>query len=1189
MAKRSRNELAADGKPKAVASSASAEEATEVKVVTSGALQGDESMSGAEISEQEEGESSESEEEEDEQAPQSKRTKPQLAAQDVQIAREAAELFKSNIFKMEIDELLNELRLKESHVELVERVLHRLHDVIRQVPETGDLTLAEAEEKFVKGKHGSTSIPFPDPKPSSNINYKFKYLSPEDISLVGSFGLKTGVQRPGKMVVDVALTMPQSLLQPKDYLNYRAIYKRAFYLAHLASHLTSLCKKNRLPVKLSYEFLNGDVLCPCLKIEPINPEKKHEEDLIFTRTKISIRILVGFEFGIFEGKKLLPDRNCIRVQQEHKSEDLPPTPLYNSSVLTSCTFSYYLKYLYTNKKSAEAFRDAAVLGKVWLAQHGFKSHIQDGGFGHFEFAILMAALLQGGGENGNKILLHGFSSYQLFKGTIKYLATQDLCHDGYLSFTSLIGDHNSIYKKEGFNVPTIFDKNTKLNILWKMSRSSYEALKKQAQEALRLLNDVVKDRFRDIFILNSTDSNFNFDLSLSLPVDRSLEGTLSFGSLEKIQLLTFENFLTNKIFKLVHRALGDRISEAVVSVESGASASWSLQRRKPSDDSKTSTVHIGLYLNPQEADKRVTRGPALDDKVEGERFASFWQSRAQVRKFKDGTIQYSCLWSPPPDVPVIVNILQYVFQLHLSSELSDALEYSSKSFTKLLPKSSVSLPPATLFQNLKNSFDALAQLTLDMDLPLRVKSVSPASTQLRNASIIPAVPYAIGNPDFFNDVVIQLETSVKWPDELYALENTKTAFLLKIHENLQGHDGYRSYVTRPLDSVPYNKAITQLRILTPQGYGFSFKILTERDETLYLRAVENGEEKQKTELQKVYISFQQHYIASVKHHRTVNRLMTRYPALSGTVRLFKHWLDSQLLLSHFSEPLIELIALKPFVDASPYPTPNGPEVGFLRILQFLSLWNWREDPLVLDFSDQTEDVTSEYSDRLSLQTFQLINNNFQIMRKQDPSGLNVQFFVGSRDDLSGKLWSSYVHVAMATRLTALSKAAVGLLKNQTGKLIEESVLKLLFTPALEDYDFVIRVKTEDNSTSSGCLATTKKETFKNLVNVLSEFPETPKEVESARDPTVEYTKELNKVYENSIIFSSNRYSGPNAGENVITGLYNPVVVQGEKKFKVGLDFNFKPSGEGKVLFNNDAVLNEIITMGGDLVKGFESK
>ena len=147
----------------------------------------------------------------------------------------------------------------------------------------------------------------------------------------------------------------------------------------------------------------------------------------------------------------------------------------------------------------------------------------------------MSALLNGGGLNGNKILLHGFSSYQLFKGTIKYLATMDL-NGGYLSFSSLIGENiASKYKSDGFNVPTIFDKNTKLNILWKMTKSSYKSLQLQAQQTLELLNDVVKDRFDAILLQKSDFDPMRYDIVFKLSAPEELHD--SFGPLKRYHTL----------------------------------------------------------------------------------------------------------------------------------------------------------------------------------------------------------------------------------------------------------------------------------------------------------------------------------------------------------------------------------------------------------------------------------------------------------------------------------------------------------------------------------------------------------------------------------------------------------------------------------------------------------------------------
>ncbi|KAH3664012.1 hypothetical protein OGAPHI_004726 [Ogataea philodendri] len=1096
----------------------------------------------------------------------------QLLAQDVQAARETAELFKSNIFKLQIDELVKELRLKEAHCKLIERVLHRLYEVVQQIPQSEAFSLEQAEKHFAKSKN-KVAIPFPDPKPTA-INYALQYQAPSDVSLVGSFGLKTGIQQPDGMAIDVAVTMPKSLFQPKDYLNYKALYKRAFYVAYLADQLITLTAKHHLPVRISYEYVNGDRLCPSIRIDSISPDKKHPDDLVFQDTKFKIRLLVGLEYGLFESKKLLPDRNCIRIQTE---DELPPTPLYNASILSSTTYKYYLKYLYATKKSTEAFRDATALGKLWLKQHGLGSHFNKGGFGHFELAMLMSALLNGGGESGNKILLHGYSSYQLFKGTIKYLATQDLLKDGYLSFTSTIGDGSSVYKKGGFNVPTLFDKTTKINIFWKMTPSSYLLLKKQAAETLDLLNDVVQDRFRQIFILKNTQKYLHYDTLVSVPL-KTLDQHDKFGSIERIMFLTYENFVTSKIYRLVTRALGERANQVAVSV-SATEDRWSVQKRHPEPEDKS--VEIGLFLNASESENKVTKGPLHEDEENAVKFRSFWGSKAQVRRYKDGNIQYSCLW--PANELAVVSILNYVFELHIGPNVR--LEYSSSKFWKMLPvpltSNAVQLIPPN-FQSLKTSYNELCKVLNDIELPLAIKSILPASPALRNTSTILPVPLAVGNPDFFNESIIQFETSTKWPDELLALEQTKTAFLLKINQHLAENTEYKSYLEKDETSVPYNSQIKTLNIISPDGYGFRFYVLTERDEVLYLRAIENSSEKQKKTVSDIYLAFNQKYMGSVKHHRAIASLSTHFPLYSATVRLFKRWLDAQLLLSHFSDELVELLVMKVFVDPAPYSVPSSIESGFLRTLQFLSQWNWKEDPLVLDLAKDLEksgNYIDLISDKLTVQSYQAMLGNFAKVRKEDPQALKTQFFVASKEDLSGRLWSLGLSLPIATRLTALSKAAV----NAVSKSLDSRTLKLVFTPALKDYDFVLRIKTPTEYASKTGLLLENK--FKNLVSALPAVDDASGE----QDPVGAYCRELRARFGNVLVVSCGKYTGlsQNGQTNVVAGLLNPVVAGSKKKFRVNLGYDVEPIDDDQLQLNRAALLAQIVHLGSDLVESVD--
>ena len=1123
-------------------------------------------------------------EEEDDQAqekslqPPTKKQKKQLTAQDIQMARETAELFKSNIFKLQIDELLKEVKVKSHHEEKMEKVLHRLHDLIKQIPSTENLTLQQAEHLFNSKK---IAIPFPDPKPT-NVKYQFLYKTPDEVSLVGSYGLKTGINQGSS--IEMAVTMPKEMFQPKDYLNYRALYKRAFYLAYLADHLMSLTKKNNLPVKISYHYLNDDVLNPVLRIESIKTE--NPKDLIFFKTKYTINLIAAFPFGVFDHKKLLPDKNCIRVQTDLL--ELPATPIYNASIITQSSYDYYLKYLYAMKKSTEAFKDACILGRLWLQQRGFNSSFNDGGFGHFEFAILLSALLSGGGVNGNKVLMSGFSSYQLFKGAIQYLATTNL-RKGYLSFSSQIGRGGggenvpAKYKPEGFGVPTIFDKSTKLNVLWKMTSASYDALQNTAVQTMSLLTDIVRDRFDPILLQKSTFEPLRYDIVLTVNIPEDVHD--QFGATEKIKFISFDNFVIYKLYTILEKALGNRVSYINIKNEKPTTTTYSIAKRKPTY--LNDTFVIGLQVNPDEVDKLVTKGPNNNEKEEGARFRLFWGQKASLRRFKDSSIHHCVVWSITTKNPIIVSIIEYALDLHLSSEISQLIgtnvgDFEQRLPVPLLPTASNQVTNSLVSYNaLRTAFDSLSKNLSNLDLPLRVKSILPASLSLRYSSVLQPVPFAVSNPDFWNDCIVQFEISSRWPDEISAVEKVKSALLLQLREKLQ-NTGYNSFVTQD-QSVPFNQDTTALNILTPEGYGFRLKVLTERDETLYLRAVSNAE-KQKALVQEVYLSFVRAYQGAVKHNRTISQLAQHFQYFSPTVRLFKLWLDSQLLLTHFNEELIELLVLKSFVDPAPYSIPNSVENGFLQTLYFLANWNWKEAPLILDLVKSTAEDDSKLSDKLTIQAYRVIEENFNKIRKNDPSGIKTQLFVGTKDDPSGILWSSNLTLPIATRLTGLSRVALNLLKTQG---ISKNNLDLLFTPALQDYDFTIQAKPQNLTTSSGVLP---PNTFKNLIQPLTSYPSS---LESKYDPIQLYVKDLNDKFGNCIIFSVKKFTGlcPK-NENVIGGLFVPSTL-GRKKFRVNSGLNVAPVEDEKsadeVELNKEAVFDQIKILGGDLVAAFNTR
>ena len=82
---------------------------------------------------------------------------------------------------------------------------------------------------------------------------------------------------------------------------------------------------------------------------------------------------------------------------------------------------------------------------------------------------MLALLLQGGGLKGKAILSKGYNSIQLLKAVLQFLTTRDL-------IASPLVLHAA-----GFNVaevlhPVLFDGSRGINLLYKMTASSYQTV-----------------------------------------------------------------------------------------------------------------------------------------------------------------------------------------------------------------------------------------------------------------------------------------------------------------------------------------------------------------------------------------------------------------------------------------------------------------------------------------------------------------------------------------------------------------------------------------------------------------------------------------------------------------------------------------------------------------------------------------
>jgi U3 small nucleolar RNA-associated protein 22 len=944
----------------------------------------------------------------------------------------------------------------------------------------------------------------------------------------------------------------QEIFQEKDYLNHRYLYKRAYYLACLAAGI----KSNRgNKFHLSFDYLHGNHLLPILIIDiKRDPNRTHKP--------FRIVLLPAAPKDLFAPEKLLPSKNCVRPKPtatDGGPQTGDPTPFYNASLRVDCAMTAYLKLQHESARQCEAYKDACILGRVWLRQRGLNSRIQGGGFGNFEWAIIIALLLRGGGPNGTPAFSSGYSSYQLFKATLQYLALKDLSKT-----PQTIGDGTVVFPKTN-GTPIIFDAARGLNVTFKMTPWSYRLLQYEARTTISMLNDSTFDHFDAAFILRVDHPLCRYDVNVELPVS-SLVATSHAEGLEACLEEKCQDLYT-----ILTRGLMDRVR--LVSIHKPAEHNWEVNS-SPIVTNKDAKIIVGLVVDPTNTQRLIDHGPSAEDKKAAAAFRKFWGPKAELRRFKDGRIVESLMWSNTETTDSIIQqITSHILDRHFGEACVHSLTYAGDQDARLLAPGlkgvSTSMSP---FQPMITAFQTLEKDIRGLDeLPLQLRHVLASDSQLSYGSV--DIPFTPGSTrmSVLADVVIQFEGSARWPDDLDAIQRTKIAFLLKLAELMEEAvpDINARLGLENEDSPLGNQSFLDLHYSS--GAAFRLRIHHDREATLLERMLKTNSlsTQEKTETASALATYKRLFVRQPAHTQAMQNLATRFPALSPTIRLVKKWISSHLLSPYFSPSLIELIVVRTFTNPYPWPTPSSAMTGFLRTLTFLSRWDWRGEPWIVDLGIggmKMDDVAA-------------ITTRFKAWRKIDPALNRVVLFAASNIDADGTTWTDHARPpkVIAARISALAKSAISLAKEK-GLTLD---LRTLFVPDLGDYDVIICLNPKFAKATKA--AKVKDSGFKNLQFQIGSLTRGDDNI--GYSPVNLFLKELEEVFGQAILFF---YDG--CGGDAIAGLWNPQTEKRPWKLKVG--YSTKPvvesmSDDVSVLINKGAVLNEIARLGGGLVLKIE--
>jgi U3 small nucleolar RNA-associated protein 22 len=946
--------------------------------------------------------------------------------------------------------------------------------------------------------------------------------------------------------VDMIVQMPKELFQDKDYMNLRYFYRRAYYLAYITAHL-----KKQLEGKLIADkvLLHDNPLLPALRLRPSNAkgDPKHPT--------FSIRIIPCAPEYLFPSSKLLSTSTCNKVGDDDAQKK--PTPFYNSTLKAEGTYVQYLRLLTHTKKECAGFQDACVLGRIWLKQRGFGGAISKGGFGHFEWAIMIALLLQTGGKNGKAVLSMSLSATELFKAAVQFLSTTDFNKKPFI-----LGATTTPMEAIRESGPVMYDTGRELNVLAKMGSWSANLLRLQAKNTADLFADEAVDKFEPSFILKADGKLQMYDAVFEIKIpERQLSNPAdSRGAAWDFAV---------EVHRILKRAFGDRAM--LVHVEQPQVEPSNLE----GSFRRTKAITASVIFDPVHMPRGMEHGPPAEEQKEAARFRQFWGEKAELRRFKDGSILECVDWTNGR-VESAADLCEYIGQYALNRHLKVPLENISfwgDAANRLL---GLSQQHKVAFDAARRAFQTLEKDIRSLeDLPLQVRQLSPISADARYASVQPplaGVPQEHTKP---MDVNLYFEISNKWPENLTAIQQAKIEFLLDIDRRLtSANDNITTFLGRENIEVGVEN-IAYLDIVYETGASFRLRIVSDLEEVLLVRQVVNKTLSPaiREQAEEALARLNWRFKALPLHTQMIATFCTRLPALSGTIRLVKHWFDAHKLSGHFSEELIELIVMHVFLQPYPWAVPSSESAGFLRTLAFLSRWDWRDDPLIVDSAE-----TMSQEDRSA------VLQELRESRGRDPNMNRTVIIAAASHETSG---TGYTREGpsklIASRMTRLAKAAYKEFHDRDLVFSIED----LFETSLADYDVLIRLSPKALRLTKNDAAyetgTKKSSThFKNLDARTGRIP-----VPVRAEPAEVLIAELSRVYADTLIFFRSATAGDD-DDGVIGAIWDPRLHN--QRFRSGLPFNFcKVEGEESdmVQLNRKAVLSEIARAGGELIKKIE--
>ncbi|KAI9021915.1 Nrap protein [Hyaloraphidium curvatum] len=1036
--------------------------------------------------------------------------------------RDAVGLYKSPLFKLQLDELLVSVTPNYSKLGSLEETLRKVKTILDKPMKALSLSLQEATAWAARHE---VCIPFTDSLPDSTARYQFVVGSPATVAIVGSFLIHQVSRASALPNVDVAVEMPPTMFQEKDFINNRYFHKKAFFLACLAAHIRNSFKGTDSTggLQMSFHVLNGDMKKPVLLLQDEGTKA----------AKMTIRLHPVVAPTAFSLPALGPRRRNLRKGPTEDPVSPAASSHYNNAILSDMFLVSHLNVLHLQRKACPAMDAAAVMGRTWLSSRGLSDDAL--GFTGFMWSMLLDFLLRGGGSADGKVPGANASAYQLFRVGLEFLAEHDFrSNPVFMTDRFQPLDDNEFSRSaflEVFEVVMV-DPSGMVNLAAHMTASSLAELQREAKWAVCLLGDESKDHFGDLFLSRSGSTMMGkYDEVFSFPCPApKIKDDLG----EAVEAAKQARALSGAAPSVLLKALRHR-SPLIVARQVKALAQWPTNSEWTStNDPAAQRIVIGCSLATEHVGL-VDHGPAPEDQEDARAFTRLWGELAELRRFKDGRIRYSVVWEAPkhPDSGsaggegwilrrAVPHLLRRQFGLENVVSHEAAIDAAFRSRYEAIS------PPEAV--------DLLSKrLRILENLPLSILSVARASTGLFGCD--PSLQMSPPSGQLPSEVVLELEHSNRWPDDLEALQKMKLAFLLRIADQLRVQHPEWGTVVGGYGEDDLEESL-DLGKVWPAGYldvsvrnGIAFRCRLKVDHELHLleRALASPASPQevKAVMRSAKDRFEALHLRAPYHALHLHNRCLEFPGLSWTIRLTKYWLACHLLSLQFADELLDLICLSVFTNPRAAPTPGGGSAGFVRVLDVLATWDWPSEPLIVELHKGS--MTT--SDR------QEIESEFRAFRSNPANSLRAAMFVATEADRTGRSRSyGAPSPVIVDRVRQLARSGLSLLDSLAQS--ESLSIKVLFQPDLKDYDVVLHLECADaGSPDSG-------KRFKNIELARQQSGASI----AAPKPAFRYCQDLQRAYGEVALFFANKYD-----PKLVAVLWNPRVMR-EQPFRVSIPF-----------------------------------